>query len=409
MNRPAIERLENDALLGGPMAMRRLQRILAAAAFLAGVAPVLALSEPSVEEYEVNRRLLEQWRSDPEHAARLQRDLAVFRSLPPERQEQLRQLERDLLRQDSATRGRLLGVAQRYADWLARLSEEERNEVLAAPAGKERVQAIRKVRNRRWLAHLPRADRERLRNALPKERQALAQKILGEQRQYRHDWQIALRFWDDLMHDKPLPARLEEFPANVQVFVRDSVLPFLSDEEKQRLEDAGGKWPRYPQTLVEFADQHPLSVPGPVGPIRRADVEKKLKFPPKSRSWERLHQVEGKWPEFGVALRREVVQHKKIEKLAAQLPLLLTDKVTPCRPGDFSPAVRRFINQDLRRILLPDEKVRLDNAEGRWPDYPWILVDLARKHNLQVPDMTLPGPRAQWDKYRLRAHTTTAP
>ena len=61
---------------------------LALAALLVGLA---AAADPDALEH--NRRLLERWRSDPDHYRRLQRDLRAFHALPRARQEQLRRLD----------------------------------------------------------------------------------------------------------------------------------------------------------------------------------------------------------------------------------------------------------------------------------------------------------------------------
>ena len=50
--------------------------------------------------------------------------------------------------------------------------------------------------------------------------------------------------------------------------------------------------------------------------------------------------------------------------------------------------------------LKRDGKRALEDAEGKWPDYPRAIVDLARKYKLAVPGWTLPGPPAYWDRLR---------
>ena len=41
-----------------------------------------------------------------------------------------------------------------------------------------------------------------------------------------------------------------------------------------------------------------------------------------------------------------------------------------------------------------------NTAEGKWPDYPNTIQELARRHQLEVPWHTLPGQRKNWDNYR---------
>ena len=60
----------------------------------------------------------------------------------------------------------------------------------------------------------------------------------------------------------------------------------------------------------------------------------------------------------------------------------------------------------MKDTLLPklatDDRKALDKLTGKWPEYPRKLLELARKHDLSVPGVTLPGEPSQWDKlYRL--------
>ena len=64
--------------------------------------------------HERNRQLLEKWRANPEHSARLQQELRAFQTLPPERQEQLRRLDRALREENSATSARLQRVLEHH-------------------------------------------------------------------------------------------------------------------------------------------------------------------------------------------------------------------------------------------------------------------------------------------------------
>jgi hypothetical protein len=50
--------------------------------------------------------------------------------------------------------------------------------------------------------------------------------------------------------------------------------------------------------------------------------------------------------------------------------------------------------------LTKPEAERLHNAEGKWPEYPRLLLELARRHDLVVPGMSLPGPRGLWQQAR---------
>src|SRR5690242_1822023 len=78
-----------------------------------------------------NRELLEKWRADPDHYARLQRDLRAFWAMPPARRKQIRRLDQELHQADAKTRKRLWAVLERYHAWLEALPEADRARVEA--------------------------------------------------------------------------------------------------------------------------------------------------------------------------------------------------------------------------------------------------------------------------------------
>ena len=70
------------------------------------------------------------------------------------------------------------------------------------------------------------------------------------------------------------------------------------------------------------------------------------------------------------------------------------------RPREFPPAVQSFIETKLRPAVKPLEFRRLNEVEGKWPEYPLRLLDLAHRHNLKVPGMSLPGTADLWEQPR---------
>src|SRR5262249_32143491 len=49
------------------------------------------------------------------------------------------------------------------------------------------------------------------------------------------------------------------------------------------------------------------------------------------------------------------------------------------------------------------EAERLGSTQGKWPAYPKLLHELAKKYNLVIPGMSLPGPRELWESARAAA------
>src|SRR5262249_3202259 len=150
----------------------------------------------------------------------------------------------------------------RYVDWLERLEPTQRATVEQAEDPQARVKTIRELREQEWLHRQPGKFRKDLLKEDRDQRTRLIAKRRQEERQRRHDWQIAAPFWDDLQAGKPIHAKLSEFPADVQVFVQEYFRPQLSPQEKERLDKVEGR-PLFPKVLVELADSHPMALFNP--------------------------------------------------------------------------------------------------------------------------------------------------
>jgi hypothetical protein len=143
----------------------RLGGLLLGLAVLGGL---LAAADQHSADWDQNARLLEKWKADPEHYARLQTDLRAFWALPPERQGQLRRLDRELHPNNSPSR--LWGVLRRYVLWLDRLPEEQRNRILSASGRAERLELIRnaqKEQQNQLFNRLPPKDQEEIKKLPP--------------------------------------------------------------------------------------------------------------------------------------------------------------------------------------------------------------------------------------------------
>jgi hypothetical protein len=363
------------------------------------------LAEGDNAGLEANRRLLDKWRADPAHYARLQSDLLAFLALPPERQEHLRKLDHDLHAEESAVQSRLWRALERYAAWLDRLPAEQRQRIEAAPNGVERRRAIREIRQLQWLERLPEAVQLRLKKLTDDERNREIARLQAEEKRQRQQWQFALAHWDDLMQPKrPQPAKLEQFHPDVRRFVENVLLPLLTDEERRELKAAEDNWPQYPRTLVRLADSHPVLAPGAPKILRRLedlpdDLRERLakvkKWPPPA-----VTKADGKWPDFALAIAT-VARNRKIT---------LPRQYFPARPVEFPDLIRNFLIRRLQPLLTPEELARYDAAKGLWPEFPRLVLFLAREHNLPgPPGMVLPGLPEQWDHYRTRPAAQLGP
>jgi hypothetical protein len=144
--------------------------------------------KPEAALLERNRQLLNKWKADPDHYARLQRDLHDFWSLPEAKRNQLRQLDHTFHQLDVKTQKRWWRVAERYLAWLERLPPAERQQIEEAKDSSERLQLIRTIRERQWIERLPRKVREDLEKLPPEKRAARIGQLHKQERQQRLQW-----------------------------------------------------------------------------------------------------------------------------------------------------------------------------------------------------------------------------
>jgi hypothetical protein len=137
---------------------------------------------------ERNRQLLQKWKTDPEHYARLQRDLRDFWALPEAKRQQLRQLDRDFYQLNSKTQKRLWNVAEHYTAWLERLPEDERRLIEQTTNTQERLRLIRTIRERQWIERLPRKVREDLERLPAKEKTSRIALLRKQEQRQRQLW-----------------------------------------------------------------------------------------------------------------------------------------------------------------------------------------------------------------------------
>ncbi len=358
---------------------------------LAAALPAAAVPDGSGDALEHNRELLEKWRADPDHYARLQRDLRAFWALPPARRRQMRQLDQDLQHADAKARKRLWAVLERYHAWLEALPEAERQRVESAASADERLRVIREIRERQWVDRLPLKVREELEQLPPERRPAQIALLRKEEQRHRREWRRGLRLPPPFR-----PATLKAFPPEFQAFVENQLVPRLGPKEKERLKGAEKKWPQYARVLDKLSREHPVLPPlrqvGTVVTYDQLPAEVKRDFPraqlQKDPALEqRLKRVSGKWPDFAVEFAKVWALHRRVP-----LPPLGAS-----RPKELGTAVETFVNRKLTPALSPAEAQVLKNLEGQWPDYPLKLLELAHKHRLAVPGMSLPWPDELWD------------
>jgi hypothetical protein len=140
-------------------------------------------------------------------------------------------------------------------------------------------------------------------------------------------------------------------------------------------------------------------LPGPNGPNPIVKPEQLL---PLTRQWlknqrpgqgQALTKAQGRWPDYALAVSElAAAQRHPIQRLGAN------------KPSDFSPEIQDFIKEPLLIKISPVEAQQLGSTESKpWPAYPKLLHELAKKYDLVIPGMSLPGPRELWASARAAA------
>ena len=337
----------------------------------------------------------------------------LFKSYPPARQQQLRKLDDEIADLDAARQAAMIETLERYAIWLDRLPDNYRREILTAPAAFERLETIRIVKLRLWREGLPVSVRDRIQNADSIQREQMVADIKQQEMRRRNMWEIARREWANIRTDRrPWPFDNDELTKRVHEFVDVGLRPRLNTTERNDLDalrrdlNSGSdwfKWYLYGHAISRLSDLHP-TLPEPasgrltktVADLPQEFVQQLKKRSGTGRRQLQQHPASGKWPDFAEAVVHEA------RDLKVPLPAGLV--FGPTKPDEYTPTVRQFLEKELVSKLTAEESKELQKREGApWPDHSRMIMELARKHDMAVPSVTLPGPPSQWDNtYRNR-------
>lgn len=355
-------------------------------------------------------------RPEPAPPANRDRLIELFKSFPPARQQQLRILDQQLHDLPPAEQDRLERVLESYAVWLDHLNDADRHEVLSAPNAEARLEAIRRVRERQWREALPTRQKEQLKlMAEIKDQVQLIETLKATERVRRDEWSLARRQWDALQTPdlKPWPFSDPVLAREVDDYLKSALKVDLSKSDpkgelapttrltrdeyitlRSQAEAANqsGHWFLYGLIIYQLAQSHPyLPEPRKGNPITEpsqlgADLMRELRK--KGLGLLEKKATKGKWPDFAL----EVADASK--KVAYS-----SESLGPCRPGEFPERVDTFLSKELLPKLKSDEREKLKGLEGKWPDYPRMMIRLAEEKNLSIPGVMLPGSPSLWSKY----------
>jgi hypothetical protein len=190
-------------------------------------------------------------------------------------------------------------------------------------------------------------------------------------------------------------------------------MPRLTKQERGDLEKLQGRWPHYAQRIVKLDRDHPRlpPLPLPVGKIVRQ--EQWLTLLQKSED-ERVRQLRkanndqlfvfgelhklakfrDKWPDFAVEAKK--LWRTKYSNIVP--PPLGASKLE-----EFPSEAQDYIRKELMPKLSANIQKNLMGLEGRWPEYPNRLLELAKHHGKVIPGMSLPGPPDLWKSVEFGA------
>jgi hypothetical protein len=383
--------------------------------FFAGTS-LSVVAQTGDNEWEQQRRRYDLYRQHPDRLARLRENYQSYQSLL--RKEAVTKLDQEMHALSEKKQARYWGVLSRYADWLDQLKKKNPQAYQAikdAPDAASRLTLIKSERDREWMQTQPRAAREHWAKLQGDERTEYVANLRIEERHQRLQWQIAARFWREIENKQFLPCRLSDFSQKakgakfkekemnkVQEYVTNYLLPYLSDAEKKQLEDADGRWPDFPQALVEIARKRPSALP----PAKEEDIPtlfSQLPAPIQDRVTDK------KGGGVKAKLLKEIRTFEKSPGFAGKVVELGTNKGSVPFEHEFWPShfkglqkpMQTFVLEQLIPKLDSKDKIDLEDHQGRWPYYPKKIQELARKHNLQPPWHILPEPDVwHWDRYR---------
>jgi hypothetical protein len=342
---------------------------------------------------------------NPDDPPYLRRQYAWFQAQDPARQAQLRKLHADFQQLPPEDQARLTKVMQAYNAWLAKLPEADRQRVLAAPTAADRLEEVRRLREREWVESLPRPYRDQYAALDPDARRPKVQEWRAEEAERHDEWVVAQKHWADNPPGK-VPAVFQNDGAAIETFVA-RLRENLSEPERRTLDEARaamidyGNYFAYGFELARLADLHPLLPWSKVGPrdwkelpadvkaALRPHFERPLDLPREVR------RAQGRWPDFGVELAAYC------KKNNVKLPGPLGD----CRKDQMPADVQAFLDKLEVQLKRSGDAGKadlraLEEAQGKWPDYPRLILETARKHKQAVPGWTLPGPPQFWDRLR---------
>ena len=350
------------------------------------------------EQEQKYQSLLKKLKASPEHHNQLLKNYRSFQALPQEKQKTLKDLDNAIFqliksydsfqtlgkekqialkktagKLDSQEAGRLLEVFQKFGEWYEALDLKEKDRLAKASYPDERIAEIKKILTSQWISRLPKVDSDALLK-LDEPMRAIQIVKMKKEEQIR----VAQSF------DKKKKVGL--LSEETQKFITQ-IKQQLSSEQLEKIGKLEGKKGAFVKMILDFAEDNPPLPLNKMGvkylsskdlPPEVSARLKSLKQTGVYKSFE-LIKIEKKWPAFA----------RGVTEIIRRSDPAFNYEFGACKFEDLPEDVRVVVNE-LLQMLQDDEMVKLQAVEGKWPDYPLMLRDLARVHLVIIPGISIP-------------------
>lgn len=351
------------------------------------------------EQEQKYQSLLKKLKASPDHYNQLLKNYESFQALPKEKQKTLKDLD-DAIHQlmksydsfqtlgkekqialkktagksDSQEAGRLIEVFQKFGEWYEALSQTDKDRLAKAAHPDGRIAEIRDIMTNQWISRLPKSDSDSLLN-LDEPMRAIQIVKMKKEEQIR----VAQSF------DKKKKVGL--YSEETQKFITQ-IKQQLTSEQLEKVVKLEVKKGAFVKMILDFAEDNP---PLPLNKMGikylstkdlPSEVSAQLKSLKQLGVYKQVEitKIEKRWPAFA----------RGVTEIIRKSDPSFNYEFGACKFNDLPEDIRTVVENELIQMLQDDEKVKLQLVEGKWPDYPLMLRDLARVHLVTIPGISIP-------------------
>jgi len=363
--------------------------------------PAGIFADAQDEQEQKYQTLLKKLKSSPEHYNQLVKNYESFQALPQEKQKALKDLDNAIhqlmksydsfqapgkekqsahkktevgvARSDSQEAGRLIEVFQKFGEWYETLTQLEKERLGKATHPEGRIAEIKKILTSQWMDRLPKNDLDSLMKLDETTRAIQIVKMKKDEHS-----RIAQSY------DKKKKVGL--YSEESQKFIAQ-IKQQLNSDQLEKVGKLEGKKGAYVKMILDFAEDNPplpLNKQGAKYLTMNdlpAEVVAQLKRLKQEGVYKQIEITKGekRWPAFA----------RGVTEIMRKSDPAFNYEFGACKLEDLPEETRVVVNE-LVQMLQGDEMIKLQSAEGRWPDYPLLIRDLARVHLVTVPGISIP-------------------